>query len=535
MFAQRAALALLVAAPLTFAGCAGGWPKAQEPGFDGARWAVVTTEHFRIFSDLDGDDLEELALRLERDLAMLASVTFRHTDPAVQATDVIVFAHEDDFRRYYPEPIGGVSAPGIPLLEESHHTIVTYEGFGPGMGRTLRHELVHDLFARNFGPAPPWLNEGFAEYYSTVEAKDGQILVGKSVPGVAIVSGSGPLILADGALGLPLEMIPPPSALLKMDRHEFYDHGRHELDGSTPSASRYFGAWALVHFLMDADGPYGRRFDRFLQAVRTQSVEGAWREAFAGVSSADLDAAFRSFLRTGELSIATQPLRVRPLPQPSSRRLEDSEKHVTLAKVSLLSRLPKTDAQRLFRRHVTAAIQNASPSAEGYYLRGLDQQTSSDTKGARQDFEQALGLAPNDPRFLRVALKLDLQTQASTPAGQDLAPFRSGVELLAQHAASPPDFFFAARYFAATGLCAQSLELAEQGVARNPTSPWVLREYAQIQSSCGTLERALHSQRRALEFLREDLESERVFKEELEHLEAMAIRARNRIVVQPLH
>ena len=51
------------------------------------------------------------------------------------------------------------------------------------MNTTLRHELVHDVYARNFGAAPPWLNEGVAQYFSTVELIDGQIHIVGGPPG----------------------------------------------------------------------------------------------------------------------------------------------------------------------------------------------------------------------------------------------------------------------------------------------------------------------------------------------------------------
>src|SRR6187551_205768 len=296
---------------LCLSGCFGQRRANQDPSE--MLWVLVTTEHFRVYSDLDGQQVEALAADLENDLGLIAQAAFRKTTSAVEPTDVIVFSESAHFHRYFGESMGGVAYPRIPLLPESHHTVVTYEGHSKETRHTLRHELVHDVFARNFGAMPPWLSEGFAEYFSTVQLVEGVIRIGKRLPDLVPTRGGeffGFTEQGIRGLAVPYLMIPAPSELLKMSAQEFYGLKRESFDEEDTSyrvAAQYFGAWAVVHFLMDAKGDYSRRFSRFLREVKTTSVTHAWEEAFAGVNMAKFDEDFRSYLVAGELAVFGMP------------------------------------------------------------------------------------------------------------------------------------------------------------------------------------------------------------------------------------
>lgn len=493
---------------------------------------LVTTEHFRVYSDLDAGDVEALAVGLERDLALVAQAAFQSPNLVVAPTDVVVFSQHAHFHRYFPESSGGLFYPRLPLLPESQSTVVTFEKLSASMQTTLRHELVHDVYARNFGAAPPWLDEGFAQYFSTVELAQGVIRVGAALPGVAMTGASQPFVAEeDGAsvLAIPRAMIPAPSALLAMSDDEFYARGDvpdGELGTSPERLARYLGAWVFVHYLMGQNGDASHRFQRFLSIVRTTSVARAWEEAFAGVDTRKLDEDFRSYLASGRLGLSAVRYR-EPTQSPSRkvRALGDGEKHVLLAKLVLALRLTAAEMP-VFAKELDLALHSDPRPPEAYYLRGMVAWSQGKTTEAERDFESALRLAPNAPLILRASLDLRLEQQGGQFGAQELMEFRVAVEKLESLSTSASELLFIAQFYAQVGEEERALTLGSRAVTKSPVDPFVLSQYARVLESCRRLEHAITIQRRALSFLHEHRALQERFQSELERMESLLTQQR---------
>jgi tetratricopeptide (TPR) repeat protein len=305
-------------------------------------------------------------------------------------------------------------------------------------------------------------------------------------------------------LAIPRLMIPAPSALLAMSAQEFY--GREgapsdEADALLQTTARYFGAWAFVHFLMDAKGHYSTKFDRFLSEVKSTSVQNAWAAAFAGVSSGTLDQDFRDYLDAGRLAISALPYQevgARQAPQLSV--LNTGEKHVLLAKLALASSGPITETEALFLKQVEAAVRSEPPSAEAHYLRGMWAQSLQKYPDAELEFNQAVQLAPRDPRFLRASLNLRILSGGQM-SGQELVEFRPEIEKLEALATSSFEIFLVAHFFAATGETDRASILGKKAARLGPVDPFVLCDYAMVLGSWGDLKCAVAAQRLALVFI----------------------------------
>lgn len=489
-------------------------------------WVLVTTEHFRVYSDLDGQEVVEIALDLERDLGVIAQATFRSPLLTVEPTDVVVFSERAHFHRYFSQSLGGAFFRSLPLLPESNHTVVTYDGISETMQSTLRHELVHDVYARNFGAMPPWLNEGFAEYFSTVKVVEGKIHIGAALADMGTTNELHPFAVEEEGsvvLALPRRMIPPPSALLRMTAEEFYGP-QHVASGageaSLEMSARYYGAWAFVQYLMGPNGDYSQRFQRFLNIVRQTSVAHAWQQAFAGVDMHRLDEEFRSYLAVGRLTVSALPYRPPgAAPSPQVRVLSKGDKHVILAKLALATSGSPSDIQ-IFSQELDAALQADPPSPEAYYLRGMFAWSKGNAQEATRAFERALALTPDDPRMVRAALELDLQQLGDELDEQELASLRPGIDKLESLARGPSELLFLARFFSVAGDKQRALALGERAVKQNPVDPRVLAEYARVLEWCGHLQSAISVQRRALEFLNEHREVHERLQQDLARMES---------------
>lgn len=81
-----------------------------------------------------------------------------------------------------PELVEGSFYRKLPGDLEPARFVILHGTLGTESRIAFLHELTHDLFERNFGPAPPWLNEGWAQYYSTIQIEPDRIRVGSALP-----------------------------------------------------------------------------------------------------------------------------------------------------------------------------------------------------------------------------------------------------------------------------------------------------------------------------------------------------------------
>lgn len=526
MFFRRQILALGLLVLFGISGCAG--KRAATASDIGERdWVLASTANFRVYSDLDADRVRDLANELEKDLELIAQAAFGGGDASIDPTEVVVFSKGTHFHRFFRESVGGVSYRA-PLLPESPHTVATVRQLSRAMRHTLRHELVHDLFAKRFGATPPWLSEGFAEYFSTVELVGSDIHVGKAPPHRVLTNDFQPSAFGRPGftvLVIPDRLIPTPSELLGMSAQEFYVWTSDSLDETAylRTEANYFGAWAFVHFLMDADGEYSTRFNRFLRDVRTTSVKHAWQGAFAGVQDSTLNQAFRAYISTGNLSVGATRYQPNGARQTAKlRALGTGEKHVLLAKLALASSRPEAEREALFLEQIDAATRAQPPAPEAYYVRGAFAASRRHGADAKRDFDKAVQLAPQNPRFLRASLAHDLDSIGGPSRDEVAEEFRPSIEKLEAMSSAPLELLLAAQFFADTGDTERALALGSKAATLDPVDPFVLSKYATVLKSCGFLDEAIDVQRRALEFIYEQRELEKALARDLKRLETLA-------------
>lgn len=127
------------------------------------------------------------------------------------------------------------------------------------------HEVSHLITASHLGPTPPWLTEGLAGYFETLQVRD--------QTGVVSANESHMRILRNTAL-------PSLAQYLAIGRDQFYGSDRN---------LNYAIAWSLMHFLLEgAPGMYA------LQQL-IQQAEAHFCQPFS--APAELDAAYPGGLR----------------------------------------------------------------------------------------------------------------------------------------------------------------------------------------------------------------------------------------------
>ncbi|HVQ57038.1 MAG TPA: tetratricopeptide repeat protein [Pyrinomonadaceae bacterium] len=201
-------------------------------------WTKIESPNFEFIGNALEADIRQVASRLERFRAVLRSVFPQLRSNSGKRTRVVVFKDSASFRMFKPkrsdgtpdEFIGGLYQAG----EDVNYVAVTVEGDAKGAYGTIFHEYVHELLNTNLSAtdAPPWLNEGLAEYFQTFRIIDDRSAAFGSVQSTHVeLLKRGPLMPWDDFFRLDA------SALLQTGEH---------------SRSMFYAqAWALIHFLVD--------------------------------------------------------------------------------------------------------------------------------------------------------------------------------------------------------------------------------------------------------------------------------------------
>jgi Flp pilus assembly protein TadD len=488
----------------------------------------VRTQHFRLFADLERAPALRIAAQLEQDLDALGRAMFTNVLPQNDVTDVVVFAKERDFQHFVPAQVTGLFYRNSRIDPEAPNLVVTSGELDETTRTTLLHELTHDLFARNFGAAPVWLNEGWAEYFSTLRIEAGKVRIGSAPRGVTFTSENEPFLAnyrGQTIVAIPISELTPPSQLLPMRHADFYQFGATrapEANEPLKQTGRYLGAWAFVHMLRNGEGATAERFSTFLELARTSHVDDAWSRAFNGVDPRALDRELGAYLRKGELAVFTLPYGGKAQrAETKTEELSDSEVHLLWARLFVHHMSESRDAEAHARAELSEALRGEAELAEAYQLRGLLAQHQKRWDEAMRDLEQATALDPKEPRFLYSRLILEFQERESLTE-DETAALKTKFERLTQIAQSPAQLLLAAHYLHLSGQQIAAMSLAERATQLSPTDPAVLDGYASLLEREGKLEDALRVQRSALAYSYEDQDEATYLTAHLRHLEERA-------------
>jgi len=145
-------------------------------------WTSVRSQNFHLVGNAPEKEIRQVATRLEQFRHAFSRIFRRARLADSVPTTVVVFKDQDSYRPFNPRAGAGYFQPG----EDVNY--ITLAGarrqaeenpFG-----TIFHEYMHLLVKNNVSAnVPAWLNEGLAEFYSTLEVKaDGAAVdVGKPI------------------------------------------------------------------------------------------------------------------------------------------------------------------------------------------------------------------------------------------------------------------------------------------------------------------------------------------------------------------
>jgi hypothetical protein len=205
-------------------------------------WTYGSSEHFEVYTTGDAAKARDALNYFERIHAFF-SEELKIAPKTQTPMRLIVFSSDREFAPYRPnERAAAYYQPGpdrdyivIGSLDAESYPIVV-------------HEYWH-LVVRHLGVAelPPWMSEGWAEYYSTIEPRGDSIAVGRASLGrLQELSRSGTLMPLDRLLAV------------RRESPEYNDERQ--------MSQLYAQSWALVHMLL-AGKDYVQQAPTFLRLM----------------------------------------------------------------------------------------------------------------------------------------------------------------------------------------------------------------------------------------------------------------------------
>lgn len=207
-------------------------------------WSVARNQHFQVYSQAGAETARSALLRFEQLRAffiqngLLGSKLKARNRPAVR---VIGFRSEKEYDAFRLRATADAFYVGT-----EHQDYIVMPALTPRLFGLAAHEYAHQVLYSSGLRLPPWLNEGLAEFFSTVRITDSDCELGA---------------------GLPMRMetlrhhawLPVPD-LLTIEQPSLALRTRDEM------AIFYAESWALTHMLVSSPD-YAPHFSGFVAAL----------------------------------------------------------------------------------------------------------------------------------------------------------------------------------------------------------------------------------------------------------------------------
>lgn len=339
---------------------------ATPPALSG--WTQLSTQHLKLVTDGDEAPARSLLRALEVMRLALSELGFGRVSGAGLPTTVFAFGTSGSYQPFRLHERSGQ------FFATPYENLIVVDALARSRSASViaSHEYLHALVSESGLSVPLWLNEGLAEYYSTIQVVGSRVVLGAPPPRHRR--------LLRGHAFLPFEQW----LGTESRSNEYLDHEK---------ASRFYAqSWLLVHYLM-SDRERARQVAVFLD-LRERGISNAvaFQQAF-DLDRNELDKRLRSYLNQRRLpsfelsatveSTATrvdvQPLRpaeasmVLGLLATEQTRWHPTPQRVALAE-SLLSgagRLAPLDGDVVAARAYLAETLGDRPSATALYERAL--------------------------------------------------------------------------------------------------------------------------------------------------------------------
>ena len=144
------------------------------------QWVEIRSPHFSVVTDAGEKRGREVAVRFEQMRAVFGALMTRAKVNLPIPLQIVAFHSSKEFKQFVPlwhgkpTQLAGLFQPG------EDRCFIMLDLSVEDSFRVVFHEYAHQLMNGNVGQiSDPWFDEGFAEYFSTIEVDAKQARVGK--------------------------------------------------------------------------------------------------------------------------------------------------------------------------------------------------------------------------------------------------------------------------------------------------------------------------------------------------------------------
>ncbi len=255
---------------------------SQAPGKSSRDWKRLEAPGLTVMGNAGADELRRTATAILRFRAAMRSLLpFVRLDPPAP-TVAVVFRDDNALTPFKPRDRG--KPMDMVAAYFAAHPDVNYIVMAIGRReftyQVVFHEYTHLLVNQNISRLPLWLNEGFADFFSTFDGSevDRRLIVGRPLDRyVGLLVGRAP--------PLPMSTFIDPASTANLYRDDL------------TTARFYAQSWALVHYLMLADNASHRpALGAFMAALQNGDPADQTFKRIFGPDLTTLDAALNKYL-----------------------------------------------------------------------------------------------------------------------------------------------------------------------------------------------------------------------------------------------
>jgi tetratricopeptide (TPR) repeat protein len=238
------------------------------------QWLRIATPHFELYtddSDKSGRDLVQYFEQVRGFFLKVSPVRL----PDDVAVRLIVFKNKEEFQPYSPRATAGAYYTGNLRAE-----YIVMQDMTPESYRNAVHEYTHFIVRHSGLRIPVWLNEGWADVYSSMHPVKGGVAVGDLLPER--------MKLLEGVPWLDFETLTSVTV-----QSPIYNEGDR-------TGVFYGESWALAHMLFLAPD-YKPNFAKFVTALHRGSTAAEACQIAFGKSSSEVFQDLRTYFARKKL------------------------------------------------------------------------------------------------------------------------------------------------------------------------------------------------------------------------------------------
>ena len=385
--------------------------------------------HFELLTDAGASSGRETLARLEQIHHVFQDAI--GSRPLPLPVRVFLFASERDFRLFRPS----ASTTGF-FQSGAERDYIAMVSSGPESFRVVYHEYVHLVLNHSGAMLPRWLEEGIAEFYSTLQTRGQRVLVGSVIPSHVRRLGAGGWLDAATLSGI------------RKDSPYYNERER--------SGVYYAQCWALAHMLNMAPAwrPFLPRYGELLEQGTPAAL--AFDQAFSK-SLEEALAELRGYMRQNRFGVAevfTAPSATQAL---ESHALDDDAAEIAQAELLLQMGRVKQAESKLRRLEQRCAdlpeVQTAlglfalsrklHDEAKAHLRRAIDLGATQalpyfeyaallrDTGAPKEEFRRWLAQAAGrNPKLAEAQFLLGLTAQQDNRHRDAIGPLEEAVKIL---------------------------------------------------------------------------------------------------------